>query len=60
MLIPPTFSLFVIADLHNVLFIFSACVAFVLWDTTRAVEEIGGQYIDTAYTRCRGHLADDR
>ncbi len=49
-LIPLTFSLFGIADLQKVMFIFIACVAFVLWDTTRAVEEIGGQYIDTAYT----------
>ena len=49
-LIPLTFSLFGIDELQKVMFIFIACVAFVLWDTTRAIEEIGGQYIDTAYT----------
>ena len=32
------------------MFIFIACVAFVVWDTTRAIQEVGSQYIDTAYT----------
>jgi NitT/TauT family transport system permease protein len=49
-LIPLTFSLFDIGEMQKVMFIFIACVAFVLWDTTRAIEEVGGQYIDTAYT----------
>jgi NitT/TauT family transport system permease protein len=49
-LIPLTFSLFGIGEVQKVMFIFIACVAFVLWDTTRAIEEVGGQYIDTAYT----------
>ena len=49
-LIPLTFSLFGIGELQKVMFIFIACVAFIVWDTTRAIEEIGGQYIDTAYT----------
>jgi NitT/TauT family transport system permease protein len=49
-LIPLTFSLFGIGELQKVVFIFIACVAFVLWDTTRAVQEVGGEYIDTAYT----------
>ncbi len=49
-LIPLTFSLFGIGEAQKIMFIFIACVAFVVWDTTRAVEEIGGQYIDTAYT----------
>ena len=49
-LIPLTFSLFDIGELQKVMFIFIASVAFVLWDTTRAIEEVGGQYIDTAYT----------
>jgi ABC-type nitrate/sulfonate/bicarbonate transport system permease component len=49
-LIPLTFSLFDIGELQKVMFIFIATVAFVLWDTTRAIEEVGGQYIDTAYT----------
>jgi ABC-type nitrate/sulfonate/bicarbonate transport system permease component len=49
-LIPLTFSLFGIGELQKVVFIFIACVAFVVWDTTRAVQEVGSQYIDTAYT----------
>jgi len=32
------------------MFIFIACVAFILTDTARAVSEVGEQYIDTAYT----------
>jgi ABC-type nitrate/sulfonate/bicarbonate transport system permease component len=47
---PPTFSLFGIGEAQKVVFIFIACVAFVIWDTTRAVQEVGSQYIDTAYT----------
>jgi ABC-type nitrate/sulfonate/bicarbonate transport system permease component len=49
-LIPLTFSLFGIGELQKIVFIFIACVAFVVWDTTRAVQEVGSQYIDTAYT----------
>ena len=49
-LIPLTFSLFGIGELQKIIFIFIACVAFVIWDTTRAVQEVGSQYIDTAYT----------
>jgi NitT/TauT family transport system permease protein len=49
-LIPLTFSLFGTDELQKVVFIFIACVAFMVWDTTRAIEEVGGQYIDTAYT----------
>jgi ABC-type nitrate/sulfonate/bicarbonate transport system permease component len=49
-LIPLTFALFGLDETQKVMFIFIACVAFVLWDTTRAVEDVGGQYIDTAYT----------
>jgi ABC-type nitrate/sulfonate/bicarbonate transport system permease component len=49
-LIPLTFMLFGIGELQKVVFIFIACVAFVMWDTTRAVQEVGSQYIDTAYT----------
>jgi NitT/TauT family transport system permease protein len=49
-LVPLTFSLFDIGEMQKVMFIFIACVAFVVWDTTRAIEEVGGQYIDTAYT----------
>ena len=49
-LIPLTFALFGLDETQKVVFIFIACVAFVLWDTARAFEEVGGQYIDTAYT----------
>jgi NitT/TauT family transport system permease protein len=49
-LIPLTFSLFGIGELQKVVFIFIACVAFIVWDTARAIEEVGSQYIDTAYT----------
>ena len=49
-LIPLTFSLFGIGELQKIVFIFIACVAFVIWDTARAVQEVGSQYIDTAYT----------
>jgi ABC-type nitrate/sulfonate/bicarbonate transport system permease component len=49
-LIPLTFSLFGIDELQKVMFIFIACVAFIIWDTARAFEEVGSQYIDTAYT----------
>jgi len=49
-LIPLTFSLFGIAELQKVMFIFIACVAFIVWDAARAIEEVGSQYIDTAYT----------
>ena len=59
-LIPLTFSFFGIGEEQKVMFIFIACVAFVVWDTTRAIEEVGGQYIDTAYTLGAGHLADHR
>jgi ABC-type nitrate/sulfonate/bicarbonate transport system permease component len=49
-LIPLTFSLFGIGELQKVVFIFIACVAFVVWDTARAIQEVGSEYIDTAYT----------
>jgi NitT/TauT family transport system permease protein len=49
-LIPLTFSLFGIGEFQKVMFIFIACVAFIVWDTARAIEEVGSQYIDTAYT----------
>ena len=49
-LIPLTFSLFGIGELQKVLFIFIACVAFVLSDTARAVADVEERYVDTAYT----------
>ena len=49
-LIPLIFSLFGIGEWEKVMFIFIACVAFVVSDTARAVMEVGSPYIDTAYT----------
>jgi len=37
-------------ELEKVVFIFVACVAFVVADTARAVADVGSAYIDTAYT----------
>jgi ABC-type nitrate/sulfonate/bicarbonate transport system permease component len=49
-LIPLTFSLFGIGEFQKIMFIFIACVAFVVFDTARAVRDIDDRYIDTAYT----------
>jgi len=49
-LIPLTFSLFGIGEFQKVMFIFIACVAFVIGDAAGAIAEIRSQYIDTAYT----------
>ena len=49
-LIPLTFSLFGIGEQQKIMFIFIACVAFVISDTAGAIAEVGGQYVDTAYT----------
>lgn len=49
-LIPLTFSLFGIGEVQKVLFLFVACVAFVVFDTARAIGDVDGRYIDTAYT----------
>jgi NitT/TauT family transport system permease protein len=49
-LVPLTFSLFGIGELQKVMFIFIACVAFIVMDTARAIGDIGEQYVDTAYT----------
>lgn len=45
-----TFSLFGIGEEQKVMFIFIACVAFILSDTAGAIQDVGMQYIDTAYT----------
>ncbi|NLX21737.1 MAG: ABC transporter permease [Phycisphaerae bacterium] len=49
-LIPLTFSLFGIGELQKIMFIFIACVAFILSDSARAIAEVHDRYIDTAYT----------
>ncbi len=45
-----TFSAFGIGELQKVMFIFLACVAFVLTDTAQSIRQVGEQYVDTAYT----------
>jgi NitT/TauT family transport system permease protein len=49
-LIGLTFLFFGIAETQKVMFIFLACVAFVIADTTTSVIDVGQQYVDTAYT----------
>lgn len=45
-----TYAFFGIGEEQKVMFICIACVAFILSDTARAIEEVGSQYVDTAYT----------
>jgi len=45
-----TYAFFGIGEEQKVMFICIACVAFILSDTARAIQEVGSQYIDTAYT----------
>jgi NitT/TauT family transport system permease protein len=49
-LIPLTFGLFGIGERQKVMFIFIACVAFIVSDGARAIAEVGTPYVDTAYT----------
>ena len=49
-LIPLTIYIFGIGELRTMMFIFIACVAFVIADTARAVSDVDTRYIDTAYT----------
>jgi NitT/TauT family transport system permease protein len=49
-LIGLTFLFFGIGETQKVMFIFFACVAFVLADTMAAILDIGQEYVDTAYT----------
>jgi NitT/TauT family transport system permease protein len=49
-LIPLMFGLFGIGEFEKIMFIFIACVAFVIFDTARAVLDVGTPYIDTSYT----------
>jgi NitT/TauT family transport system permease protein len=49
-LVALTFFLFGIGELQKVMFIFFASVAFILADASRAVMDVGQNYIDTAYT----------
>lgn len=45
-----TFSLFGIGEQQKVMFIFIACAAFILSDTAGAIQNVGLQYVDTAFT----------
>jgi NitT/TauT family transport system permease protein len=49
-LIPLTFSLFGIGEFQKVMFIFVACVAFIIIDAATAIREIESRYVDTAFT----------
>ncbi|MBN1944476.1 MAG: ABC transporter permease subunit [Bradymonadales bacterium] len=49
-LIPLTFSLFGIQEMQKIMFIFIACVAFIISDTAHNIASIDQRYIDTAYT----------
>lgn len=51
-----TYAFFGIGEVQKVMFICIACVAFILSDTARAVQEVGSQYVDTAYTLGAGRL----
>lgn len=44
------FALFGTGELEKVMFIFIACVAFILSDTIAAIEEVGERYVETALT----------
>lgn len=49
-LVPLTFFFFGIGDPQKVMFIFMACVAFIVSDTATSVIDVGQRYLDTAYT----------
>ncbi len=49
-LIPLMFAFFGIAETQKVMFIFIACVAFIVADSAANVLAVGQEYIDTAYT----------
>jgi len=49
-LVPVTLAFFGMGELQKVMFLFIACVAFVMFDTARAIAEVRGDYLDTAYT----------
>ena len=45
-----TFALFGIGEFQKVMFIFIACVAFIVMDTANSIVEVSSRYVDTAYT----------
>ena len=48
--IPLTLSLFGIGEFQKIMFIFIACVAFIVMDSATAIADVSGRYIDTACT----------
>ena len=49
-LVPLTLLWFGIEELQKVMFIFIACLAFVIFDTARAIAEVHDRYVQSAYT----------
>ena len=49
-LIPLTFFFFGIGETQKVMFIFIACLAFIIADVAVAIRDVGTRYVDTAYT----------
>jgi len=49
-LIPLTLVWFGLGEIQKVLFITIACVAFVVFDTTRAILDVDERFVETAYT----------
>lgn len=45
-----TFMLFGIGEFQKVMFIFIACFAFIVADSTQATKDVAQRYVDTAYT----------
>jgi NitT/TauT family transport system permease protein len=49
-LIPLTFIFFGVGETQKVMFIFIACVAFIIADAALAITDVSTRYLDTAYT----------
>jgi len=49
-LIPLTFAAFGIGEAQKIMFIFIACVMFIVSDTATAVRDVEERYVDTAWT----------
>ncbi|MCP3903195.1 MAG: ABC transporter permease [Planctomycetes bacterium] len=49
-LIPLTFFAFGVAETQKIMFIFIACVMFIVWDTAVSIRDVDQRYVDTAYT----------
>ncbi|HZZ71793.1 MAG TPA: ABC transporter permease subunit [Pirellulales bacterium] len=48
--LPLMIALFSEGETRKVMFIFIACVAFIISDTARAISDVRSQYVDTAFT----------